>query len=431
MTTSSDRYSDILNNGSFCVMPWIHLHVLPDGNTRPCCYSTDYTENIKNYNSVSDLMNAPGYTEIRRKFLNSEKPDGCKLCYDSEMNDREKNSLRLRMNNMFNSEQVKNMVLNTPESGIVDDPTILYFDVRFGNICNLKCRMCGHSLSSTWYDEQKAWAEEAGDEYNFPKFIHIDLYEKIEQYLPYVEEIYFAGGEPLLYPEHLKILDKLIETNNTNTRLRYNTNLTSLNYKGRHIPDVWNKFSNIFISASIDGMDSTVEFIRTNLNWNTFKNNFEYVKSYCSHVKIAPGPTIGILNAEPFVNFVRFITDNDWISDWAILPNFIFQPDNLSLKIAPDWYADYLISLYEDLKQEVESKLHINQSFKNSKDLIEYIITFLKTNKHAYTVTEKRELLDSLKNMLEVYNRTANLDWVNQLPHMYNFFEKHKQEDQQ
>lgn len=424
----TDRsYDDILNNGSYCVIPWVHLHLAPSGMARPCCYSTDKFENLNDFDSVTELLNSSKFKNIRQQFLKGEKPLGCKVCYDSEVSNREKNSLRLRMNNMFTSDQVKETVLNTPESGIVNDLDILYFDVRFGNICNLKCRMCGHDYSSTWYDEQKIWAEEQGKSFDNPKFIHIDVYEKIEQYLSSVEEIYFAGGEPLLYPEHLKILDKLIEKGNTNVRIRYNTNLTSLNYKGRHIPDIWNKFSNIFISASIDGKDSTVEFIRTNMNWDVFKNNFEYVKKYCPHVKIAPGPTIGILNAEPFVDFIRYILDNNWISDWAILPNFIFQPKNLSLQIAPNWYVDYLISLYENLQQEIEAKLEVNQSFKNSKDLLEYIITFLKTNKDVYTSDEKVELLDSLKSMLWVYNRTANLDWVNQLPHMYRFFENHSQ----
>jgi MoaA/NifB/PqqE/SkfB family radical SAM enzyme len=423
-TIMNDRsYDDILNNGSYCVIPWVHLHLAPSGLSRPCCISSDDFENINDFDSVTDLLNSPKFKNIRQQFLKGEKPSGCDKCYHSEENNRKKNSLRYRHNMMFNSDKIKQSVLKTGDDGTLIDPSIVYFDVRFGNICNLKCRMCGHHYSSTWYDEQKSWTEEQGGTYTTPKFIHVDSYDKIEDFLANAEEIYFAGGEPLLYPEHLRILDKLIETNNTDVRIRYNTNLTSLNYKGKHIPDYWNKFSNVFIGASIDDMGSTVEFIRTNMNWEVFKDNFEYVKKYCPNVRIAPSPTIGFLNAETFVDFIRFIIDNEWTDSWGLLPNFIFHPENLSLKIAPDWYVDYLITLYEKLFDDYKDSSK-NESYTNALDLINYIITFLKTNRNAYTEDEKVVLIKSLKNMLGVYNRNPELNWETQLPHIFKFYKE-------
>ena len=448
---------DLPQNKSFCLAPWTHLYVDPDGTAKPCCVyrntnltSSDYG-NINDYGTVKELMNSDGYKNLRKKFLKGERDDGCIHCDSHEDAGRIDNSVRSFIN-LFNSEKSKQSVEDTQEDGTAD-PNIVYLDIRFGNICNLKCRMCGHGSSSSWWEDEIKLGEIRGWKASSPrysaedgdiasqyylssgsttkdhpqKFIHTDCYEKIEQYLPFAEEIYFAGCEPLLYPEHNKILDKLVETNNTECRLRYNTNLSTLRTKGRDVIELWSKFENIRVGASIDAMGKGVEFIRSNLQWDVFVKNYNRIRTEAPAVELYPAATIGILNVEIFPKFNRYCIENNWTNAYPTFnPNFIQHPIEQDVRILPDWYKEHICVLYEQHIEWIKERMKdptIECTGENQlsglKDSLKYIREEINDNK------TNSDLIDRLwRNLWKWKVVSPELDWKKQLPELYEFYMK-------
>ena len=423
------KYPD---NKSFCTAPWVHLHVLPNGRAMPCCFwdqkeKRDFYGNINDYNTVDELMNHDNFKSLRNRFLEGKRHPGCSRCYQHEDEGRPENSMRYWVNETFDSPASLASVANTQEDGTID-PNVVYLDIRFGNICNLKCRMCGYELSSTWHEEliklqdhnnmPKTKPEYQG---NKPKFIHTDCYDKIEPLLAHVEEIYFAGGEPFLYPEHTKMLDKLIEIGNTNCRIKYNSNLSSLKYKGRDLIDIWKKFEYVSIGASIDAMGDTVEYIRTNLKWDKFKENFERVKTEAPEIFLFPAPTIGLLNMEVFPEFQRFYVDAGWAVNYPFVPNFVSWPEWQHPAAVPDWYKERVIKKYEEQITWLENHPLGKNQILGCQNIISYL------RQDRFDEERQRYLIDQLWKRLWVFNETGNLNWIESLPHIWQFLSEYKQ----
>ncbi len=420
------KYDEYIKKPNFCAAPWIHLHVLPDGITQPCCiwdYSVHYDNpnrfaNINDYDTVHNLLNSNGFKELRKTFAFTDNMEaGCTRCYDRERNNGP--SMRNWFNTTFVNDATIKSIETTTDTGEISDPTVQYLDIRFGNICNLKCRMCGHGLSSSWYEESNKIAELKGWHTAKEKFIHVDCYDKIEPLLGNITEIYFAGGEPTLYPEHLMILDKLIEIGNTDLSIKYNSNLTTLKYKGRYFIDVWKHFKNVNIGASIDGMSDTVEYIRTNSKWSEIVENFNSIKREAPHVRIAPSPTIGVLNIEDFHEFEKFAIENGWYENMMFTLNYVMIPMEMNIYVLPIWYKEKLIKIYQDHIEWLN-----NRNVSDQTDKIYELIDRLKVN--DYSEEEIDKYMNKLEQQLDMFDITGNLNWRKKIPLVYNMLEEHK-----
>ena len=418
------QLNEVKRTPHFCAAPWIHLHAVPEGNVQPCCIwdygvymdDTDRFGNINGRTSVLDIMNHDGFKDLRKKFLNNEYEPGCTRCYDREETTDDSHSLRTWMNNTFADDE---MLTNTQADDTLDYIKIKYIDIRFGNICNLKCRMCGHGLSSTWFEEEGTIADINGHSKPDTKFIHLDSYELIEPYLEYVEEIYFAGGEPLLYPEHLKMLNRLDELGRWDVKLKYNTNLTTLKYKGTDFIDVWKKFKWVHIGASIDATGDTVEYIRTKLNWDVFCANFTRIKHEAPHVSVTPSPTIGILNLEKFVEFEQFALKEDWYAATPFSLNYIMQPDYMNIYNLPLWY-----------KQEIITQLNAHIIWCDSHGVVGYNVSkideLITRLSQPHDEVEINRCMVALEKNLNMWDITGNLNWRTALPHIERLISTHK-----
>ena len=424
---------DLPDNKSFCLAPWVHLHVLPTGKVMPCCFwdqqhKRDNYGEMQEYDSVPDLMNHDSFKKLRKQFLAGDKHPGCNRCYQHDDAGRKNNSMRTWFNTEFDNEKTRQVVADTKEDG-TSDINMLYLDIRFGNICNLKCRMCGYELSSTWHDEliklevdNGITADNPRSQQNKPKFIHVDCYEKVEPFLETVEEIYFAGGEPFLYPEHLQMLDKLIAMGRTDVKIKYNTNLTSLKYKGRDIVEIWKKFDRVSVGASIDGYGETIEYIRTGLKWPQFESNFNRVKTEAPKVHLFPAPTIGALNLEHFPEFNKYCVENKW-SQWALFtPNFVSWPQWQHPAIFPDWYKERVIKKYETHIDWLENHHPLGgNQVQGMKSIISYI------QEDTFSQEEKDHLISEMWKRLWVFDKSADLNWSRSLNYLYNFFTEYKE----
>ena len=254
---------------TFCLAPWVSIHTWPDGKVFPCCLwnSRDPVGNV-NAQSLEEIWNNEKMKKIRRSFLKGEKLKSCDRCFHLE--DTVDQSYRQRINRDHKDKM--HYVNETNQDGSLNIMNLHLWDVRISNFCNFKCRSCGLGLSSSWYSDSKALGEKVDK-----ALININdkasFMDMLEPHYNCVDEIYFAGGEPLMMPEHYQILDRLLELGRTDVNIRYSTNFSKLTYKGKHIFDYWKHFPNLELYISIDGVGKIGEYVRKGFNDKLFYDN--------------------------------------------------------------------------------------------------------------------------------------------------------------
>ncbi len=333
---------------NLCMLPWVHLHTWPNGTVYPCCVTPmNYKAGNLNDNTLEEVYNSDLMKDIRVKMINEERHDACSRCWLQE--DQGGMSMRHRANKSWT--EYEHMIDDTKEDGTVEEMKLPYWDFRFSNICNFKCRSCGPQLSTGWYtDVKKISVIETGKPTlpnDIPKGNKFDLWEQIEPHFESVEEIYFAGGEPLIMEEHYRILKKLDAMGKHDVLLRYNTNFSEMRYKDLHVLEFWPKFKNVEVGASIDGMQEQGEFIRSGFNWEQFKENRNRMKETCSHVNFYVSSTISIQNAYHVVPFHHALVDGGYIDSYnSFNVNIVTEPPWLDTRILPDHHKQKLVEVY-------------------------------------------------------------------------------------
>jgi hypothetical protein len=157
----------------------------------------------------------------------------------------------------------------------------------------------------------------------------------IIDFLPYAENIYFAGGEPLLTAEHYEILEQLIKCGNTNLKLNYNTNFTKTTFRQQSVFDLWCKFENVNIGASLDAEGSVAEYVRHGTDWQKIEENFVELKNRCPHVKFTVTSTVGFLNVTSLINLQKNWVQSGWLDACDFFVSMLISPDHLSLQVLP------------------------------------------------------------------------------------------------
>ncbi len=224
------KIEDIKNSKAFCIKPWVHLFVSQKGTVGPCCLASweeDKTFGNVNTQSIDEIWNGEKIKKFRQAMLQDKPDERCHQCYQNEANGLR--SKRKTVNFLY-ADYLK-WVNETKRNGEVKNAKPIYWDIRISNLCNLRCRICGHHSSSSWYEDAKAMNTS-----NYDTKIHKgpqnfeQLMKQLDFALDELEEVYFAGGEPLLMPEHLALITKLIENKKFNVKLRYNTNFSQTNF---------------------------------------------------------------------------------------------------------------------------------------------------------------------------------------------------------
>jgi organic radical activating enzyme len=227
-----------------------------------------------------------------------------------------------------------------------------YWDIRFSNLCNLKCRSCGHIFSSQWYQDQ---AKLAGGDWkdrntvlNYAGRTETDMWQQLQPHLDYVEQIYFAGGEPLLMEEHYNILDELVRRGRFDVRLIYNTNFTHTDLKGRSVFEYWKQFESVAVGASLDAMGPRAEYIRKGTDWAVVEQNRREMIAVCPQVDFYISPTLSIMNALHLPEFHRAWVEQGLIRPQDLNVNILQDPLHYRIDIAPDGYKEKLTVHYRD-----------------------------------------------------------------------------------
>ena len=311
---------DLLLNRSetFCMIPWTHIHTTPTGQGAPCCISKSCADNegIGNSrdHSLADLVNSPKMKKLRLDMIKGTKNPECGNCHKHDAQGVP--SFRTQSNERWG--EYFDDVLSTTDmnTGRIVNFRMRYFDIRFSNICNFKCRTCGSAFSSQWEQEDLKSKEETNVPYyamEIEKGNTKEFLRNVLQQVPNFEVAYFAGGEPLITDEHYILLEHMIETGNTDIELRYNTNISNFKYKKKDIFKLWHHFSKpISIYASIDHIGDRAEYIRNGTKWKTIETNIKKLLRYKKRINFQVNTVYSIFNALTISHFYKYMIDKHY-----------------------------------------------------------------------------------------------------------------------
>lgn len=330
-----------LPSKTFCVNPWLHLNIQPSGLVYHCCMSDHNMPlgNVKD-NTLEELWNNDRMKQIRKEMVDGIETKACSKCYHIE----DTGISSPRTTNNFNFKKDLPTILNNTdlETGHNNDFTIKYWDIRWSNICNFKCRMCGVFSSNKWAEDAEALhgtiTSEPGGIISFEKDSKSDIMEYVDRSIMDVEEIYFAGGEPLIMDEHYQILEKLIAAGRTDVRLRYNTNFSHLKFKKWDLMGLWKPFledpkGNVKLAASLDAVGKLAEVSRNGTNWSKVEQNVKFCVENGVSVYIAP--TISIMNVFYIHELVDFAIKFDIPASSISFNNILVVPHYYDIRILP------------------------------------------------------------------------------------------------
>lgn len=341
---------------SFCILPWISLESGAAGLVKPCCmYNTNMiNENKQEFNLKTDTLdtawNSEYYRNLRQEFLDGKKPKGCSRCWKEE--DSGKTSKRIRDNARFKHHITQD---------IINNPQIKYLDLKLGNICNLKCRICGTHSSSKWIAEQQHYDREDNKDHehirhNWPE-TNKTFWQELEQLLPTLEYIDFTGGEPFMIKEQFKLLKFCVEKGySKNIGIHYNTNGTQL--PNDALENIWPHFKSVDVQFSIDGIGNHFEYQRHPAKWKTATEILQKFKDKQSkQFTVGICHTINVFNVYYIPEFLK------WAENFGIgvYLNNLHYPDHYNVQCLP-----------QIAKRRISEKLkdHSNQ---NVKTFIDYM----------------------------------------------------------
>ena len=281
-------------NKTFCMAPWTHTYISPQTERRMCCASREPAQSFKQYIdtgnnakeykplTLKEHWNSDHMKSVRLRMMAGEELSECEVCDHKLLNT---NVYRSYWNQLFN-DRVDEAYNSTDETGATTMQTIS-FDYRFNNLCNFKCRMCGDMLSSSWEAESrknKTWNKESQPWMASPLREQIMKFQDTQVVQEFVEavetkrikEIYWCGGEPLMWDMHWKAMQRIIELGFAKeVYVRYNTNLSRTTFKGIKLFDLLPQFQDWQICSSLDGTGAVGEYIRDGLNYERWLRNFK------------------------------------------------------------------------------------------------------------------------------------------------------------
>jgi len=281
-------------NKTFCMAPWTHTYLSPQTERRMCCASREPAQSFKQYIdtgndakeykplTLKEHWNSDHMKSVRLRMMAGEELPECAVCDHKLLNT---NVYRSYWNQLFRN-KIDEAFDSTDDTGATTMPTIS-FDYRFNNLCNFKCRMCGDMLSSSWEAESrkhKTWSKESQPWMASPLREQITKFQDTQIVKEFVEaveiktikEIYWCGGEPLMWDMHWNAMKRIIELGfSKEVYVRYNTNLSRTSFKGTNLFDLLPHFQDWQICSSLDGTGEVGEYIRDGLNYEQWLDNFK------------------------------------------------------------------------------------------------------------------------------------------------------------
>jgi len=331
----------------FCVLPWVSLEASPIGTVRPCCLADDeildsnsVKFNLKSAN-FKDIQNSEYMYQLRQEFLAGNKPATCRKCWNEEKSGR-------TSKRMHTLDRLKHMGISSEWTQ--DAKPLMFLDLKLGNICNLKCRICGSWSSSQFASEEIAHLpfEEKKKSHAYTMLKagawpreNTQFWQQIDGVLDDIRYIEFTGGEPFMIAEHFEMLQGIVDRGIAHqVEIHYNTNGTIFPEQAE---EIWKHFKTVEIAFSIDDVGSRFEYQRTNARWDEVQENikkFFQLKRYLPNtIQLQVCTTVNVFN-------VRYI---DEVARWNAGHAFNFVYWNM---MHDAWYFS-IATLPDSAKTEI------------------------------------------------------------------------------
>jgi MoaA/NifB/PqqE/SkfB family radical SAM enzyme len=368
----------------FCVLPWVSLETSPIGTVRPCCLADDeiVDNNGKKFHLTSanflEVQNSDYMKNLRAQFIAGEQPATCRRCWQEEESGR-------TSKRMHTLDRLKHML--SDQSWTVDAKPLMFLDLKLGNICNLKCRICGSWSSSQFAveemaalpaneDKKKSYAYQMLRAGSWPQenqqfWSEIDL---VSDQIRYIE---FTGGEPFMITEHFDMLENLIEKGIANQiEIHYNTNGTQWPVQAE---EIWKHFKTVEIAFSIDDVEQRFEYQRTNAVWTEVIDNikkYQDLRARNSNIRLQVCCTVNVFN-------VRYL---DTVANWIARQNFNFVYWNI---MHDAWYFS-IARLPDSAKAGIIEHLSSSQIPFSMRKEFDNIIDFMKNGSSSDGMMTRR-----------------------------------------
>jgi len=372
--------------------PFTGLATREDGAIQVCCRSHPIGDITKN--TLEEIWNNDNMLRIRRQVTNGERPPECEPCFSLE--DQGVESLRQRHVRGVIPEARINLYPNTFDR-IGDDYSMPFefptMEIKLNNLCNLKCRMCHPMDSTSWndweavepfYKKENNILIELIDKHNLKRKPHLDKFEdnpnwwdSFEKLLPYFRRVEFAGGEPLMDPQHYKILDMLKQYGHC-IEIKYATNLSMLGKGSRNIYDYWPHFKSVALNVSVDGIGPSYEYIRGNADWEELIKNIKEVQQIPNISRIVGAVAVQVSNVLILDKMIEYFLDNLGI---VFYTNIVKYPNVLSVQCLPKDLKDLAIVRLETIKGRLVEFKHVKENpilLKLTENQIDGIINYIR-----------------------------------------------------
>jgi MoaA/NifB/PqqE/SkfB family radical SAM enzyme len=335
----------------FCVLPWISLEASPIGTVRPCCLADD--ELVDNAGDKFNLatadfngiQNSDSMRQLRQDFIEGHQPQTCRKCWKEERAGR-------TSKRMHTLDRLKHMLPD--QEWTVDAKPLMFLDLKLGNICNLKCRICGSWSSSTFATEELQHLmrnEDRKDNHHYHMLRqgawpreNQQFWNEIAGISDQIQYIEFTGGEPFMIQEHFNLLQGLVDRGLAgNIEIHYNTNGTQW---PENAEAIWKHFKIVEIAFSIDDVGERFEYQRSNAVWTEVINNiarFRALRSQHTNIRLQICCTINVFN----VYYLETVAT--WILEQKM--DFIYW------NMMHDAYFFSISSLPEPAKQAIAKRL--------------------------------------------------------------------------
>ena len=311
----------------FCVLPWVSLEASPIGTVRPCCLADDelVDDNGTKFSLLTadfaSIQNSQAMTQLRQDFLDAKRPQTCRKCWNEERAGR-------TSKRMHTLDRMKHMGISGEWT--TDAKPLMFLDLKLGNICNLKCRICGSWSSSQFATEELAdMPLDQDKKKSFPYQMlragawpreNESFWTEIDACLNDIRYIEFTGGEPFMIDQHFDMLQGIVDRGIAHqVEIHYNTNGTQWPERG---PNIWRHFKTVEVAFSIDDVGARFEYQRTNADWAVVLDtitSFQYLRSQLPNLRLQCCSTVNVFN-------VRYI---DQLAHWIALQQFDFMYWNM------------------------------------------------------------------------------------------------------
>jgi hypothetical protein len=419
---------------TFCPIPWNFQAIRANGDVRICCQANvtknqgvirklDGTAYNAGRDDLVEARNAELMKIVRKNMLAGEWSDECGRCKSEEENG-------LVSRRSYENQQwimnVSAVASATQEDGTiaVEDFPVHYYDLRFGNFCNLKCRMCGPTDSNAWYDD---WIELTGTSefkdtsgiiqitktdkgYSVPQFDwcnHEPFWEHLEKNMHNIEHVYFAGGEPMLIERHYDFLERCVISGAAKKMvIEYNTNMSTLPTR---VLNLWAKFKQVRIGASVDGMEAVLEYQRNPAKWDKVLGNLYKVDALPNNVISWLAFTVTAYNVLHMIDFMKWkLTESNFnrINSSTRRPIITYHvahhPKHLNIRVLPAEFKQEVAHRYAEFLLWIEQSSFNEHVKRHAKEIVNGVVSYMQSDdyydEHWQTFVKYTVELDAIRN---------------------------------